>query len=565
MSSVSGIRLPGLATGMDTEAMIKEMLTGEQNKVDKAKQKEQTIKWQQEIYRDVIKDIQGLNDKYFSITSKNSVTNASAWNTMAVSSSNSSVITATGSAGANPVNYKFEVNKLATAGKASSTTALNGVKIKKESTLKDLGITDGVTEFHIRYGDKENEVSSKITLRTEPLYKYEQKTDVDGKLVVDAEGNPVYDMTKPIYKKDANGNIINDTSGNPIQVVDEPADTVATLISKINEASGGKIKASYSEMTGEFTIEGIDTGAKNGFTIVGTDKTTASNALDFFNLSGKDATTGKFEGTDLDIKVYGSDGNPITSKAIDDSKSSNSFTIDGVTYNIHGTGTSEMTSKTDTQPVIDNMKAFVEDYNKLMDKMYDLVTEKKNKEYSPLTEAQKKDMSEEEIERWEKKSKEGLLRNDSEMRKFMDDMQGAIFGDKIQILSEMGITSHQDYNKKGQIALDEEKFRKALETNSDKVYEVFAKDSSSVMENMKSTVKKYTGGSSSIFAQKAGIEKTASVAKNFYSEQLKRQAETIKLLQRKMDNKEDSLYKKFAALESSMNKLNSQMNHFAQM
>ena len=63
MSSVSGIRLPGLATGMDTETMVKEMLTGEQNKVDKAKQKEQIINWQQETYREIISDIKGFNDR----------------------------------------------------------------------------------------------------------------------------------------------------------------------------------------------------------------------------------------------------------------------------------------------------------------------------------------------------------------------------------------------------------------------------------------------------------------------------------------------------------------------
>ncbi len=85
-------------------------------------------------------------------------------------------------------------------------------------------------------------------------------------------------------------------------------------------------------------------------------------------------------------------------------------------------------------------------------------------------------MEKDEIEAWEKKAKQGILRNDSEMRKFMDDMQKAIFGDKMSILAEMGLTTHEDYNKKGQISLDEAKFTKALETNSEKVYEVFAKD-----------------------------------------------------------------------------------------
>ena len=210
------------------------------------------------------------------------------------------------------------------------------------------------------------------------------------------------------------------------------------------------------------------------------------------------------------------------------------------------------------------MKSFVYDYNKIMDRVYDLVTEKTNKDYKPLTEAQKEEMSEEEIEKWEKKAKEGILRNDSEMRKFMNDMENAIFGDKMQVLREMGISTHEDYNKKGQIALDESKFIAALQNNSEKVYEVFAKGSDSMMERMKSTIKNYVGSSSSIFAQKAGIEKTASMAKNYYSEQLKKQAELIKTLQNKMSDKEEKLYLKFGNLESQMNKLNSQMNYFMQ-
>lgn len=544
MSSVSGIRLPGLATGMDTDSTIKEMLKGEQNKIDKVKQKEQTIKWQQEIYREVIKDIQTLNDKYFSLTSKDSIVSSGSWNTLTVSSSNSNIITATGSAGANPVNYKFEVNKLASAGKGSSSTATNGKTIKKESSLEDLGLA-GETTFKIKYGDGEGEISKSITIRTEPVM---EKVMVDK---VDVDGNPV---------KDADGNIIKEEK----EVVKEAADTIDSLMKKINDATNGEVKASYSEMTGTFTLEGKKTGSSNGFMIVGDDGKTTSSSLDFLNLSGKDLN-GKFTGMDSDIKIYGSDGNEIKDAPID--KNSNSFTIDGITYNLHSAKPGEvveLTSKQDVQPVIDNMKAFVEDYNKLMDKMYNLVTQKTNKDYPPLTEAQKEDMSEAEIERWEKKAKEGLLRNDQEMRKFIDDMTNSIFGDNIQALNEMGLTSHEDYNKKGQISLNEDKFRKSLETNADKVYDMFAKGSSSVMEKMKSTIKSYVGNSSSVFAKKAGIEKTASVANNFYSEQLKRQAETLKTLQRKMGDKENALYKKFSALEASMNKLNSQMSYFMQ-
>jgi flagellar capping protein FliD len=143
-------------------------------------------------------------------------------------------------------------------------------------------------------------------------------------------------------------------------------------------------------------------------------------------------------------------------------------------------------------------------------------------------------------------------------------MENAIFGDKMDVLREVGISTHDDYNKKGQLALDESKLIAALQNDSEKVYEVFAKGPDSMMDKMKSTIKNYVGSSSSIFAKKAGIEKTASAANNFYSEQLKKQAELIKTLQNKLSDKEEKLYLKFGSLESQMNKLNSQMNYFTQ-
>ncbi|MGL5642029.1 MAG: flagellar cap protein FliD N-terminal domain-containing protein, partial [Paraclostridium sp.] len=223
VGSASSVRIPGLATGMDTDTMIKDMLSGEQQKIDKAKQKQQTVKWQQEIYREVMKDIKSLQDKYFSVTSPNSIMSSSAWNTLTIGSSNENVITASGSAGANRVDYSFNVVKLAQSAKMSSSKATNNVDIKKDSSLESLGL-GGEQKFSIKFGDGDKEVSKEITIRTEPL-----------------------------YEKDSDGNFVLDEDGN--KVVKEPADTVETLIKKINDSTDGNVKASYSSMTGEFTIQ----------------------------------------------------------------------------------------------------------------------------------------------------------------------------------------------------------------------------------------------------------------------------------------------------------------------
>ena len=75
-------------------------------------------------------------------------------------------------------------------------------------------------------------------------------------------------------------------------------------------------------------------------------------------------------------------------------------------------------------------------------------------------------MSETEIEKWEAKAKTGVLRNDSELRRFLEDMKATLFGEIEGAgvgLSDIGITSVSNYNKPGQIALDEDMFKKALE------------------------------------------------------------------------------------------------------
>lgn len=494
MTSVNSIRLPGLATGMDTDNMVKEMLSGEQKKLDRVKQKEQSIKWQQEIYREVIKDIKGFQDNYFSATSKNSIISSKAWNTLTVSSSNENVISATGSAGANKIDYKFNVTKLAESAKLSFSKS----GMTEDTTLGSLTLS-GEKKFSIKTGD--DKISKEITIGID--------------------------------------------------------DTVETLTKKINDASNGEFKASYSEMTGTFTIESSKTGVNSKVEIVDSSNPNAeSDALSF--LFDKNKSTG----TNSVVNVMASDGIKVIKTL---NEESNSFSIDGINYNVNSIGTAELTSKQDVEPVVTNMKKFVEDYNKIMDKVYNLMTEKTNKDYPPLTEAQKEDMSDEEIEKWDKKAKVGLLRNDSDMRSFMDHMQNAIFGENVQFLNEAGLTSNEDYTKKGQLSLNEDKFRKALQNDGDKVYKAFTKDKNGMLEKMKDTMYDYVGSSTSVFAKKAGLEKTSSVVKNFYSEELKRQEDIIKKLQRKMDNKESRLYKQFGQLEASMNKLNSQMNYFSQM
>ena len=481
MTTINSNRITGLATGMDIDEMVTSMLTGEQNKIDKAEQKKQTQVWQQEIYRDVITEVKGLYDKYFTATSSDYILGSKTFTTVTVNSSNTNVISAVAGAGADNINYKFKVDKMAEPAKLQSTN------ITKDQVLAI----------------------------------NEEKITINGKDITIATGSTVSDVVKSI----------NDTFSN------------------------GEVKAKYSEMTGKLTIETKETGSDSKLEFSGS--LFGQMGINPTDSLGQPLT--EVTGSNSNITVYDKDGSTVL-KQIEEK--SNRFTIDNVTYTVNGTSTElvSMTSTKDTQKTVDKIKAFIEDYNKMVDKVYGVVTEKKNNDYQPLTEAQKKEMSEEEIEKWEKKAKVGLLRNDNELRRFLDDIKSSFFGE-IQgagvNLSDIGITSVTDYNKPGQIALDEDKFKKSLEDNGDKVYKAVT----GALDKAKTVIYSYAGSSSSIFAKKAGIEKTATAVNNLFSEQIKKQEEYIKKLTNKMQDKQEKLYLKFSNLESSMNSLNSQMNY----
>ncbi|MGO1043851.1 flagellar filament capping protein FliD [Clostridioides difficile] len=501
MSGISPIRVTGLSGNFDMEGIIEASMVRDKEKVDKAKQSQQIVKWKQEIYRSVIKESKGLYDKYLSIDSENSILNKKGYSSMSIRSSDESVATAKSLAGADRINYQLDVTQLAEAAKF---------------TIK-LNSSDPIAQ------------------------QFPPNASGDSSLTIGGVNIPI-----------------------------TAQDTASSLVSKINSLCGDSgVKASYSEMTGELIISGKQTGssAELEMSINGNDNLAAQIATDNGITLTTDASgnkVGKKFGKNLEVDVTDENG-----RVTHLSKESNSFTMDNIDYNINSKGTTKLTSVTDTEQATKNMKEFVEDYNKLMDKVYSLVTTKKPKDYPPLTDDQKKEMTTAEIEKWDQKAKEGILRNDDELRSFVEDIQNTLFGDAADILAlrSVGINEAEDYNKKGQISFNAETFSKALIDDSDKVYKTLAgyssnEDDKGMFEQLKTVVYEYSGSSVSKFAKKAGSEKTST--NDIYTKQIAEQERNINDLVAKMKEKEKRLYAKYSALESTLNKYSSQMNYFSQ-
>ena len=132
-----------------------------------------------------------------------------------------------------------------------------------------------------------------------------------------------------------------------------------------------------------------------------------------------------------DKEIAGQDA-LVNINGVDLVRNSNTFTVDGITMELtkkmekDANGNykaATIKTKRDADTIVETFKKFVEDYNTMLEKLNGYVDEDASyRKYSPLTAAQKKEMSEKEIEQWEEKSKEGLLRRDDNIDFFLSQM-----------------------------------------------------------------------------------------------------------------------------------------------
>lgn len=248
--------------------------------------------------------------------------------------------------------------------------------------------------------------------------------------------------------------------------------TLGDIIRDINSNKEAGVKASYSETSNKFVLTSKDTGAGSKVKIG--DSGLANE------LFGKaDA-----HGTDAVISVT------VNGETKELTRPTNEIDIDGLKVTISGkfgydektgqlsTDPAEkvtFTSKPDTEKTFEAIKTMVEDYNKIVDSVYKEMTTKPNRDYKPLTDEQKKEMSKEQIEKWEEKAKEGLLFADTQLRSLHDALRfvfnpGGEAGAKLRA---MGIEPTGNYKDGGKIKLDESKLKEALNSNPEGVKEAF--------------------------------------------------------------------------------------------
>ncbi len=259
---------------------------------------------------------------------------------------------------------------------------------------------------------------------------------------------------------------------------------------------------------------------------------------------------------------------------------SNSFSFDGTNINLSNAENFEALSEDefitidtakDTSGIKDVIVKFVDDYNKLLDSVYEEVTTSRPKSsgsyYDPLTEEQKEEMTDDEIEKWEENAKKGLLYRDNSVQRFLSDIRGVMgsaFGGTT--LASMGITLTDSWQDNGKLEIDESKLDNAIATMGDKVADFFTAE-----DGLAAALEKKIDSAISTKTNKYGYLTSLAGMKNTKTDkdnQIFRQMESIQdLIDRltdKYEKEQDSYWQRFTALEKYMAQAQQQSSYFMQ-
>ncbi|MEC2311976.1 flagellar hook-associated protein 2 [Bacillus velezensis] len=506
-------RITGLNSGLDVDSLVKKLMDAEKQPLNKLNQQKQTLEWKRDAYREVNTQIADMYSTTF-----NNMLMSTNWNKKTVTSSDSSVSAAAVSAEQN-ISTSMSVQQLATPTTYKSSGAIN--------------FTSGQSQ----------------TLK--------------------------FNVTNP-----------GETKPTEVNVTIAATDTIDDVISKLNSSGLGvtALKEKISNGTDYVdTIAFTSNKTGEGFTLSAGDDATKSFLKDQLGFAVDDATN------ELTANAEGKNAK-FTFNGLEMTKTSNNFTINGIKYTLNSVTDSNKTvtinSTTDTDGIFDNIKDFVDKYNTLIKSANEKVTESKYRDYKPLTDEQREAMTDKQIEQWEAKAKSGLLRSDSTLQNGLAEMRLDLYstvtidGKKYQ-LADFGIetSSFNDQGKFGKLVIkDEAKLKQKITENPSLVAKLFNADSTStitdsstgktiknpeeqgIARRLKDTLNKMQ----TQISKQAGTE--SSVSSSFAIGKSLNEIETnISNMKTKLDDIESRYYKKFSALDTALEKLNSQSSYLTSM
>lgn len=253
--------------------------------------------------------------------------------------------------------------------------------------------------------------------------------------------------------------------------------------------------------------------------------------------------------------------------------SNTTLDVNGLSLNLVSASDREVkvTVSNDSTAVYDAIKDFVEQYNSALSEMNKYYYADSSRGYDPLTDDQKEAMSDEEVEKWETKIKDSLLRRDSTLSGILETFRTSLTGitvkasdGKTYSLANLGITTGKDYKEYGLLHIKGDEDDTDYADSENTLQSMINSDPDIVMEVM-------SGIASNLYNninKKISTTTTMKSALSFYNDkemtkQMTQYKKDIKSWETKLSDMEDRYYKQFSAMETALSKLQSQQNSLA--
>ena len=566
------MRVSGINSGLDTDAIVQELVSAYSQKTEKYTKEQTKLGWKQEAWKN-------LNTKVYSLynsVGKLRYSSAYSMKKTTVSDTTKATVTASGDA----VNGTQKLHVLSTAqsgyltgGKlalrkevtnADGTTSLektdgrdedgNIIKITSETKLSALGYTDGKdTTLDVHTTNEKGEaVTQKITLGKDSTIQDVVSAlrenglnasfdENNGRLFVSskdtgkaADFTISASTTKKIPKTDDDGNLVKDKDGNVVMEEIEMSDDES---------------ASSKKLLGLLGLDTVNNTYDNqAVKIDGRDAVISLNGVKYTN------TTNDFAINGLNVSVTGVTDDVTDPENVDLSTLDDSTAI-------------TITTTTDSQGIYDKVKDFLTEYN-------NIINADSAGSYEPLTDDEKDKMSDTEIEKWETKIKDSLLRRDTSLGTIMNSMMTAMsspitIDGKDYSLSSFGIQTlgylNAAKNEQNAYHIDGDEDDENTSGNKDKLMDAITKNPDTVIDFMKQL-------STNLYKamdQQMQSSSLRSRYKIYNDKELDKEysnlTKTIKQWESKVSDKEDYYYKKFSNMETAMSKLQSQTSSLSSM
>ena len=368
--------------------------------------------------------------------------------------------------------------------------------------------------------------------------------------IKDAEGNKVTQDTKLTELGIEAGKTISISSNGKtkdIEVTDNM--TMYQFTQQLKEVG---VNANFDVANGRLFISSKETGAANDFTIT----SNGSKVLNKLGLSAEAGAT-KIDGQDAELELNGA---TFKSKT-------NTFNINGSTYQVNAMTEEEIsiTTQADTSGVYDMVKNFFDQYNTTINAMSSAYNVAANS-YGPLTDEEKELLSDKQIEDWESKAKETLLRKDETLNKVMQAMrqamsQGIEIDGKTYTLGDFGIATagyfNADEKERYAYHIDGNKDDETVSGKSDKLGSMIASNPELVTKFFSKLGQKLY----SAIDDKMKSTDYSSIYKVYDDKKMKKEYtdynSKIADLEKKMQEAEDRYYKKFTQMEKMLSSMQS--------